>query len=374
MKYKSTIWLLTLLAVVFSLTATASAGTVTDIINDSENHTILETALNDTGLTAPLSAQDANFTVFAPTDDAFAALPPGLLGSLTEEELTNILLYHALGERVLSTDLSDGMTATTLLGKDVLVTIDGTDVFINNAKVTVVDLEADNGVVHVIDAVLVPPATVVDIISNSPKHTILEIALNDTGLTTPLSAQDANFTVFAPTDAAFAALPPGLLASLTEEELTNILLYHALGERVLSTDLSDGMTATTLLGKNILVTINEDGVFINDAKVTVVDLEADNGVVHVIDAVLVPPNIEADIIALRSQVDSEDLRLPIDRGLEAKLDAALKSVSKGNEKAAANQLNAFINHVEAQSGKAIETGVADEWIASAEMIISDLKS
>ncbi|MEL4305716.1 fasciclin domain-containing protein [Methanococcoides sp. LMO-2] len=373
MKYKSTIWLLTFLAVIFSLTATASAGTVVDIINDSENHTILETALSDTGLTVPLSAEDTNFTVFAPTDAAFAALPPGLLASLSEEELTNILLYHALDGRVLSTDLSDGMTATTLLEKDVLVTIDGTDVFINNAQVTVVDIEADNGVVHVIDAVLVPPATVVDIISNSPRHTTLEAALIAANLNGTLSGP-GNFTVFAPTDDAFDALPPGLLASLSEEELTNILLYHVLDGRVLSTDLSDGMTATTLLGKNILVTINEDGVFINDAKVTVVDLEADNGVVHVIDAVLVPPNIKADIIALKSQVDSEDLNRPIDRALQAKLDAALKSESKGNEKAAANQLNAFINSVEAQSGKAIDEVVAGEWISLAEMIISDLES
>ena len=216
--------------------------------------------------------------------------------------------------------------------------------------------------------------TVVDIINDSEDHTILETALNNTGLMAPLSAEDVNFTVFAPTDAAFDALPSGLLESLSEEELTNILLYHVLDGRVNSTDLSDGMTATTLQGKDVLITINGTDVFINNAQVTVVDIQADNGVVHVIDAVLIPPNIKADIMALISQVGFEDLNLPIDRALDAKLDAALKSVSRGNKNAAANQLNAFINHVEAQSGKAIDEEAADEWIDIAGNIVEDLES
>jgi uncharacterized surface protein with fasciclin (FAS1) repeats len=179
------------------------------------------------------------------------------------------------------------------LGKDITVTINENGVFINDAQVTVADIETDNGVVHVIDAVLIPAAertTVVDVVVNSESHTTLEAAVIAAGLAETL-AGDGPFTVFAPTDAAFAALPAGTVEALLADPdgaLKDILLYHVLGSKVLSTDLSDGMSATTLLGKDITVTINENGVFINDAQVTVADIETDNGVVHVIDAVLVP--------------------------------------------------------------------------------------
>jgi len=100
------------------------------------------------------------------------------------------------------------------------------------------------------------------------------------------------FTVFAPTDAAFDALPDGTLETLLEDSegaLTDILLYHVVGAQATSTMLSDGQKIETLLGDEVTVTINDDGVFINDAQVTAADIAADNGVVHVIDAVLLPP-------------------------------------------------------------------------------------
>jgi hypothetical protein len=133
--------------------------------------------------------------------------------------------------------------------------------------------------------------TVVDVIVNSPEHDTLEAAVIAAGLADDLSGEGP-FTVFAPTDAAFKALPAGTIDTLLSDptgDLANILLYHVVGAKALSTDLSDGQELTTLLGKKVNVTINDDGVFINDAKVTVADIEADNGVVHVIDAVLLPP-------------------------------------------------------------------------------------
>jgi uncharacterized surface protein with fasciclin (FAS1) repeats len=132
--------------------------------------------------------------------------------------------------------------------------------------------------------------TVVDIIAGSPDHETLEAAVIAAELDDDLSG-DGPFTVFAPTDDAFAALPEGTLDALLADPtgaLADILLYHVVSGKIMSTDLSDGQVATTLLGKDITVTINNDGVFINDAKVTVADIEADNGVVHVIDAVLIP--------------------------------------------------------------------------------------
>lgn len=268
--------------------------TVVDVIVNSPDHDTLEAAVIAANLAETLSG-DGPFTVFAPTDDAFAALPDGTIEALLGDPqgaLTDILLYHVLGAQVLSTDLVDGQTAMTLNGDELTVSITNDGVFINNAQVTVADITTDNGVVHVIDAVLIPPTTtVVDVIVNSPDHNTLETAVLAAGLETALSG-DGPFTVFAPTDDAFAALPAELLNALLNDPqglLTNVLLYHVLAAEVLSTDLMDGMTATTLLGADITVSINNDGVFINDAQVTVADIQTDNGVVHVIDAVLIPP-------------------------------------------------------------------------------------
>ena len=272
-------------------------NTILDIVVNSADHNTLEAAVLAAGLEGAL-ASPGPWTVFAPTDAAFAALPAGTIEALLADPtgaLTQILLYHAVSGLALSTDLSDGMMITTLQGQDVTVTINANGVFINDAQVIVADIIADNGVVHVIDAVLVPnlnptPTTVVDIIVNSPDHTILEAAVIAADLAGTLSG-DGPFTVFAPTDAAFAALPAGTIDALLADPagaLTQILLYHVVGATALSTDLSDGQVIATLQGGDVTVTINANGVFINDAQVTVADIIADNGVVHVINAVLTP--------------------------------------------------------------------------------------
>ena len=272
----------------------ADAFTVMDIIAESEIHETLEAVLTLTGLDAALRGTGP-FTVFAPTDAAFGALPEEVVTELLnnpEGELTRILLYHVVNANALSTDLSNGQMIQTLLGQRVTVTINEDGVFINNAQVVVADLEADNGVVHVIDAILLPqgPATVMEIIENSPVHETLEVAINAAGLADALRGSGP-FTVFAPTDEAFEALPDGLVAELLEDPtgaLAQILLYHVVGARAYSTDLSDGQVITTLQGQNVVIRINDNGVFVNDAEVIITDLEADNGVVHVINAILLP--------------------------------------------------------------------------------------
>jgi uncharacterized surface protein with fasciclin (FAS1) repeats len=274
--------------------------TVVDIIVSSSDHNTLEAAVTAAGLVSTLQGAGP-FTVFAPTDAAFAALPAGTLDALLADpsgDLTDILLYHVVGAKAMSTDLSNGQEITTVFGDDVVVTINANGVFINDAKVTVADIEAQNGVVHVIDAVLDPRPTVVDIVVNSPDHTTLEAAVIAADLAGTLSG-DGPFTVFAPTDAAFAALPEGTLTALLADpsgDLTDILLYHVVAAKAMSTDLSDGQEITTLFGEDIVVTIDANGVFINDAKVTVADIKAKNGVVHVIDAVLDPRPTVVDII------------------------------------------------------------------------------
>ena len=294
----------------------ASSNTVVDIVVNSDVHNLLEAAVITADLAGTLSGEGP-FTVFAPTDDAFLALA-GALGATAEDllalpELTDILLYHVVGGTALSTDLSDGQMVTTLNGADVTVTINDQGVFINDAQVIVADIVADNGVVHVIDAVLIPPTpepsnTVVDIVVNSDVHNLLEAAVLTADLAGTLSGEGP-FTVFAPTDDAFLALA-GALGATAEDllalpELTDILLYHVVGGTALSTDLSDGQMVTTLNGADVTVTINDQGVFINDAQVIVADIVADNGVVHVIDAVLIPPTPEPSNTVVDIVVNSD---------------------------------------------------------------------
>ena len=274
---------------------------VMDVIRSSPDHTTLETAINIAGLDGALDNEDALLTVFAPTDAAFDALPDGTIEALIADpqgQLTQILLYHVADDVLPSFNINNGQFIKTINGKSVSVRITNGEVFIDNAKVTVADIFADNGVIHVIDAVLLPPTTIVDVLAKSPVHTTLVTAVSAAGLVPTLQGTGP-FTVFAPTDAAFAALPAGTIEALLADpqgQLTQILLYHAVAGRALSTDLADGQSIVTVNGKPITVTINSDGVFINDVKVIVADVLADNGVVHVIDGVLLPPTSTKDEI------------------------------------------------------------------------------
>merc|ERR1719420_1006354 len=248
------------------------------------------------------------FTVFAPTNEAFAALPEGTLESLLEpenkEQLVKILTYHVVSGKVLSTDLTES-DVPTVQGSDVKVTVDPPA--INGANVVLADVLATNGVVHVIDAVLIPPeeatddapvatddapGSIVDIAAGDERFTTLVAALKAAGLVDALSG-DGPFTVFAPTDDAFAALPAGTVESLLLPEnlttLQDILKYHVVPAKVLSTDLSLNQKAPTLEGSDVTVT-SLDPVKINESEVIQADVMASNGVIHVISSVLMPPS------------------------------------------------------------------------------------
>ena len=271
--------------------------TVVDVITDSEDHTLLEFALGEAGLVNALNG-DGPFTVFAPTDAAVNALLVDL--QITAEELLalpnlgDILQYHVVAANAYSTDISDGQMIETLNGENITVSISGEGVFINNAQMTVADIAVDNGVVHVIDAVLLPPTpitTVIDVIIDSEDHTLLEAAMGAAGLIDALSSEGP-FTVFAPTDDAVIQLVEAL--DITFEDflalpnLGDILQYHVVAGAAYSFDLSDGQIIETLLGEDVIVSITVDGLFINDAEVVVEDITVDNGMVHVIDMVLSP--------------------------------------------------------------------------------------
>jgi len=246
------------------------------------------------------------FTVFAPTDDAFAALPAGTIDELLKPEnkqkLTDILLYHVVSGKVMAADVTALTSAPTVLGKDVAVKVDMGNVYINEAKVIITDIETSNGIIHVIDAVLLPPS---DEAMMEEKNTIVDVAVADGRFNTLVAAVTAAelvetlsgegpFTVFAPTDDAFAALPAGTLDSLllpeNKQQLTDILLYHVVSGKVMAADVVGLTSAPTVLGKDVTITVKDGKVFLNDTvQVIITDVEASNGVIHVIDAVLLPP-------------------------------------------------------------------------------------
>ena len=295
MKKSLIIFMILLLAFSLNLTAFAAPdkNIVETAVDADPEFTTLVAALQATGLDDAL-AGTGPFTVFAPTNDAFAALPAGVLDKLlaNPDILAKVLKYHVVSDSFDSTAVValDGEEVDTLAGQKVAVTIDGSDVFINDAQVTTPDIFCTNGVIHVINKVLVPEFDIVETAIMNEDFNTLVAAVEAAGLVDALKGAGP-FTVFAPTDAAFAALPEGVLDGLLADTdaLTKVLLYHVLDEKVLAETVLglDGEEVTTKLGQKILITI-DDGVFVNEAEVIVTDVECSNGVIHVLDAVLIP--------------------------------------------------------------------------------------
>ena len=291
--------LTTLVIASILLSPVVVADDTQDIPTNAQNtgtHDSLVAALSHAGLVSALQG-DGPFTVFAPTDDAFAAAGIDLTTFDTDEEnatLSDILLYHVVSGSVSASDVTDGMNAEALNGDDLSFTVssDGT-VMVNGATVTSADVMASNGVIHVIDTVLMPPADLGDIptvAQGTGIHTSLVAAVVQAELLSTLQG-DGPFTVFAPTDDAFAAA--GIdLASLDTDEgkaaLTDILLYHVVAGEVPSSAVTDGLVAAAVNGDDLSFTVGE-GVMVNDANVVLADVPASNGVIHVIDKVLMPP-------------------------------------------------------------------------------------
>jgi uncharacterized surface protein with fasciclin (FAS1) repeats len=281
--------------------------TVVDLAINN-NFTILTTAVIQQELVPALSNPFGTFTVFAPTDAAFTDLLDALditaAELLESEDLTSILLYHVLGIEVPSSAVTNGLLATPLNDENTIkmTVTSGGDVFANHAQVVLADVNADNGVVHAIDAVLLPSFTVVDVaLANIDDFSILVTAVIQQGLIPVLSNPLASFTVLAPNNAAFEDLLDGLGITaaqlLADEDLTDILLYHVLGAEVFAADLSNGLLASPVNDENtIKVTLTGSGnVFFNQAQVLLADIEADNGVIHVLDAVILPVTTVVDI-------------------------------------------------------------------------------
>lgn len=331
---------LAVLALAVVPTVAQETTTIADIVvasatGESPEFTVLLAAVQaaDPGFIEALSNPDGLYTVFAPTDAAFGALLEALNTSpeelLSNTDLLNtVLAYHVVPAVFYAEDvveLDGALLGTALPGAALAISVTDEGVFVNDSAIVAVDVEATNGVVHVIDAVLVPemgeeeemmeeemeePGTIAEIVvaaatGNAPEFTILLAAVQAAD---PLvlellgGSEYGPFTVFAPTDAAFGAALAAL--GLTAEQvladtdlLTTVLAYHVLpgyfasGDVVGAASMSEeGVNvATALAGTTVTIALDGGSVRVNDATVVAVDIEAANGIIHVIDTVLLPP-------------------------------------------------------------------------------------
>jgi transforming growth factor-beta-induced protein len=257
--------------------------------------TTLVAAVQAAGLVDTLKSSGP-FTVFAPTDDAFAKLPAGTVETLLKPEnletLKQILLYHVAPGRLWSSDVIKLSTLETAAGIPVRIQVMDGKVYINNAQVIITDIWTSNGIIHVIDSVLLPPKDIVDTAVADGRFTTLVAAVQAAGLVDTLKSKGP-FTVFAPTDDAFAKLPAGTVEELLKPEnlmtLKQILLYHVVPGFNFAADVVKESSFSTAAGLPVQVKVMDGKVYINDSQVIITDIFTANGVIHVIDSVLLPP-------------------------------------------------------------------------------------
>jgi transforming growth factor-beta-induced protein len=291
---------------VISFGMNAQTNVFDNVIAVSPNHTYLEAALLQQGLDVALKNNAATLTVFAPDDNAFLALATALgtniTGLLALPNLTDILTYHVLGTTVPASAVTNGAIVQPLSTTNTLklTKTAGGSVYANQAKVTTADLTASNGVVHVLNGVLLPFETVADVAIDNGFSTLVT-AVVTAELLPAVTNPFATLTVFAPTNAAFDNLATSLGTNvnglLALPNLADVLTYHVLGTEVPSSAVTNGAIVQPLSTTNTLkltVTLTGD-VYVNQAKVTAVDINATNGVVHVLNAVVLPVETVVDV-------------------------------------------------------------------------------
>lgn len=265
-----------------------------EVAQEAGNFETLLTLVEDLGLTTTLQFLGP-YTAFAPTDAAFNTLFESVNAEeLTDEQLTFILTYHVLQGAIPSSALDPEQTVASLADEALYITSDDNGVTINgSAIVDPADVEASNGIIHVVDQVLLPNAfvNIPAIATKNYNLTTLVDLLVQYDLVTTLSG-DGPFTVFAPTNQAFEDASE-IIATLNDEQIEEVLLYHVAAAEALSGDLEDGQTIETVQGEVITVSIDGETVTLNGSvTVETADLTGTNGVIHIIDGVLVPPSFQ----------------------------------------------------------------------------------
>jgi len=273
--------------------ASKDAKTVYETAKSTGSHNTLVAAIDAAGLKDAANGTDM-ITVFAPTDDAFAALPDGTVEALlaNPEKLAAILTHHVVAGKAMAADVLGAESHMSVFGQALAVDADVPS--IGGAKITATDVACSNGVIHVIDSVIVPK-TLVEIGAENEDFSTLVAAVEAAGLVETLSG-DGPFTIFAPTNDAFAKIPEATLAELLEPEnkdkLTSILTYHVVPGAVMASDVTTLASATTVEGSDIDISVKTDGgettVMVDEATVVATDIKALNGVIHVIDTVIMP--------------------------------------------------------------------------------------
>ncbi|MCW9705482.1 fasciclin domain-containing protein [Fodinibius salsisoli] len=274
-------------------TAPQGPGNIVEVAQSNDDFSILVSAVTDAGLASTLQG-NGPFTVFAPTNDAFEALPEGLLESLSNEQLAEILSYHVIaGSEIRAADLSAEQSVEAVAGGNLFVTAADGSVMVNgSASVVAADVEASNGVIHVIDQVVLPDSylDLVGIVAKRYDLQTVEDAVVQAGLASTLQG-DGPFTVFAPNNASFEGVD---LSGLSQEELQNVLTYHVIPGKVLSGDLMSSQSVETVNGTELTIEVDGSGTVSltdqqgNTFQVVEADQEGTNGVIHVIDGVLMP--------------------------------------------------------------------------------------
>jgi transforming growth factor-beta-induced protein len=273
---------------------------IVEVASADARFSILVEAVTKANLASTLQGAGP-FTVFAPTNDAFETLFDQLgvsgIADLDAATLTPILLNHVVAGKIASSDITaTGYVPSLNTGAPgnnsvKLFVMKGSDITIDGSKVIIADVMASNGVIHAIDKVILP-ASVVNHAINNPNFSTLVLAVIKAGLVEALST-DGPFTIFAPANSAFDALFATLGVSgindLTAEQLTPILLYHVVPGNVTAAQVSTGRVPTLNEGNSLDLMVSASGVSINEnVNVVATDVQGTNGVIHAIDAVLLP--------------------------------------------------------------------------------------
>jgi uncharacterized surface protein with fasciclin (FAS1) repeats len=290
--------------------AKPATNTITDVVVSGATFTTLETAVIKANLQATLSGTGP-FTVFAPDDAAFTAsgITPAALNSLSSAQVQSILLYHTIGAKITAADVPAGPNAKVITagGDSVFVTKNASAVYINGIKVTTADVAADNGVIHAIGRVLIPAAgNIVETAIAAGLDSLVKAVTRATTApggdpTLAATLGSAKLTVFAPTNAAFTQLLGALslnnINDIPVATLLAVLRYHVVGGRAFSSDLSNGNLPMLANGNTTVnltngtaggPTLTGNGNGGNKSNITATNIVCRNGVVHLIDRVLLP--------------------------------------------------------------------------------------
>ena len=265
------------------------------VAQSNPDFSTLVTAIQDAGLVNTLSGAGP-FTIFAPTNEAFNSLPAGVLNYLLSNKtaLTQVLMYHVVSGDLMAAQVVTQTSLMSLQGSSIPVSVNGTTVKVGIATVTTPNVTCSNGVIHVIDHVLVPPG-IMNLVQTAEYYSFntLVTAVSKANLISALSGNSTKLTVFAPTDAAFAALPSGVLNYLLSNTtaLTQVLTYHVASGYLPASKVVTMSSIMTLQESSLPVNATGGVVKVGIATVTTPNIVCSNGIIHVINAVLVPGGI-----------------------------------------------------------------------------------